>query len=129
MRLSGDDERPGAAPNGFTCLRRASLSGFTGRRGAHGRELSRRTAAVSTIRNEQANALYTTDFLARLFEEEGGQLFDAPGGAGPYSAGATPRHLTASSPTRLAAHGIDFLTTELERGTAAGVFMGLTEAN
>ncbi|MEX1020151.1 MAG: 6-phosphofructokinase, partial [Litorilinea sp.] len=28
------------------------------------------------IRNEEANALYTTNFIAALFEEEGGDLFD-----------------------------------------------------
>jgi len=81
-----------------------------------------------TIRNEQANALYTTDFLARLFEEEGGQLFDVRQAVlGHIQQGGNPSPFDRILATRLAAHGIDFLTTELERGTAAGVFMGLAE--
>mgnify|MGYP002353489406 FL=1 len=81
-----------------------------------------------TIRNEQANAQYTTDFLARLFEEEGGQLFDVRQAVlGHIQQGGNPSPFDRILATRLAAHGIDFLTTELERGTAAGVFMGLAE--
>ncbi|MCP5449352.1 MAG: 6-phosphofructokinase [Gammaproteobacteria bacterium] len=81
-----------------------------------------------TIRNEQANALYTTDFLARLFEEEGGQLFDVRQAVlGHIQQGGNPSPFDRILATRLAAHGIDFLTTELERGTAVGVFMGLAE--
>jgi len=81
-----------------------------------------------TIRNECANEQYTTDFLARLFEEEGNRLFDVRQAVlGHIQQGGNPSPFDRILATRLAAHGIDFLTTELERGTATGVFMGLTE--
>ncbi len=81
-----------------------------------------------TIRNEYANAQYTTDFLARLFEEESGRLFDVRQAIlGHIQQGGNPSPFDRILATRLAAHGIDFLTTELERGSAAGAFIGMTE--
>ncbi len=81
-----------------------------------------------TIRNERANSQYTTDFLCRLFEEEGGHLFDVRQAVlGHVQQGGNPSPFDRILATRLAAHGIDFLTGELNRGTAAGVFIGLAE--
>ena len=81
-----------------------------------------------TIRNERANSQYTTDFLCRLFEEEGGHLFDVRQAVlGHVQQGGNPSPFDRILATRLAAHGIDFLTAELNRGTAAGVFIGLAE--
>ncbi|MCB1778303.1 MAG: 6-phosphofructokinase, partial [Candidatus Competibacteraceae bacterium] len=79
-----------------------------------------------TIRNEYANDHYTTDFLARLFEEEGGHLFDVRQAVlGHVQQGGNPSPFDRILATRLAAHGIDFLTGELARGGAAGAFAGL----
>ena len=81
-----------------------------------------------TIRNERANSQYTTDFLCRLFEEEGGHLFDVRQAVlGHVQQGGNPSPFDRILATRLAAHGIDFLTAELNRGTAAGAFIGLAE--
>jgi 6-phosphofructokinase 1 len=81
-----------------------------------------------TIRNERANPQYTTDFLARLFEEEGSHLFDVRQAIlGHIQQGGNPSPFDRILATRLAAHGIDFLTGELERGSAAGAFIGLVE--
>lgn len=81
-----------------------------------------------TIRNERANNQYTTDFLCRLFEEEGGHLFDVRQAVlGHVQQGGNPSPFDRILATRLAAHGIDFLTEELNRGTAAGAFIGLAE--
>lgn len=81
-----------------------------------------------TIRNELANSQYTTDFLCRLFEEEGGAWFDVRQAVlGHVQQGDNPSPFDRILATRLAAHGIDFLTGELERGSAAGAFIGLVE--
>ncbi|MFZ1643868.1 MAG: 6-phosphofructokinase [Candidatus Contendobacter sp.] len=80
------------------------------------------------IRNEYANRRYTTDFLCRLFEEESGDLFDVRQAVlGHIQQGGNPSPFDRILATRLAAHGIDFLTGELERGAAAGAFIGLAE--
>lgn len=81
-----------------------------------------------TIRNEYANAQYTTDFLARLFEEEGSHLFDVRQATlGHLQQGGNPSPFDRILATRLAAHGIHFLSTEMEQGSAAGAFAGLVE--
>ncbi len=81
-----------------------------------------------TIRNEYANEHYTTDFLARLFKEEGSDLFDVRQAVlGHIQQGGDPTPFDRILATRLAAHGIDFLSEELARGSATGVFAGLNE--
>ena len=80
------------------------------------------------IRNEYANPQYTSDFLARLFEEEGQQLFDVRQAVlGHIQQGGNPSPFDRILATRLAAYGIDFLTGAMARGSAAGVFAGLAE--
>jgi 6-phosphofructokinase 1 len=80
------------------------------------------------IRNERANAQYTTDFMRRLFEEEGKGLFDVRQAIlGHVQQGANPSPFDRVLATRLAAHCIDFLTRELERGSATGAYIGLVE--
>ena len=80
------------------------------------------------IRNEYVNPQYTTDFLARLFEEEGHQWFDVRQAVlGHIQQGGNPSPFDRILATRLAAYGIDFLTEEMARGSAAGVFAGLAE--
>ncbi len=80
------------------------------------------------IRNEYANSQYTSDFLARLFEEEGQQLFDVRQATlGHIQQGGNPSPFDRILATRLAAYGIDFLTEEMARGSAAGMFAGLSE--
>ena len=81
-----------------------------------------------TIRNERANAQYTTDFMRRLFEEEGNGLFDVRQSIlGHVQQGANPSPFDRVLATRLAAHCIDFLTGELQRGSATGAYIGLVE--
>ena len=81
-----------------------------------------------TIRNERANAQYTADFMRRLFEEEGNGLFDVRQSIlGHVQQGANPSPFDRVLATRLAAHCIDFLVTELERGSATGAYIGLVE--
>ncbi|MBK8335155.1 MAG: 6-phosphofructokinase [Sterolibacteriaceae bacterium] len=80
------------------------------------------------IRNERANPQYTTDFMRRLFEEEGDGLFDVRQSIlGHVQQGANPSPFDRVLATRLAAHCIDFLTQELERGSSSGAYIGLAE--
>ncbi len=81
-----------------------------------------------TIRGEYANPRYTTDFMCALFEEEGRDLFDVRRAVlGHIQQGGNPSPYDRILATRLATHCIDFLTRELERGTAEGAFIGLVE--
>jgi 6-phosphofructokinase 1 len=80
------------------------------------------------IRGEYANPRYTTDFLCRLFEEEGRDLFDVRQAIlGHTQQGGNPSPYDRILATRLAAHCIDFLSRELERGSAEGAIIGLVE--
>jgi len=81
-----------------------------------------------TIRGEYANSRYTTDFMCALFEEEGHDLFDVRQAVlGHIQQGGNPSPYDRVLATRLAAHCIDFLTGQLERGTAEGAIIGLVE--
>jgi len=81
-----------------------------------------------TIRNERANPRYTTDFMCALFEEEGHDLYDVRQAIlGHIQQGGNPSPYDRILATRLAAHCIDFLTGQLERGTAEGAIIGLVE--
>jgi 6-phosphofructokinase 1 len=80
------------------------------------------------IRNELASPQYTTDFMRRLFEEEGKGLFDVRQSIlGHVQQGANPSPFDRVLATRLAAHCIDFLTQELEGGSSSGAYVGLVE--
>ncbi|SDB84465.1 6-phosphofructokinase [Raineyella antarctica] len=70
------------------------------------------------VRSEEAAQYYTTDFLARLFEAEGGDLFDVRALIlGHVQQGGNPTAFDRLVATRLAASGIE----ELDRQFAAGV--------
>jgi 6-phosphofructokinase 1 len=75
------------------------IHGFT-----HGKRLG------LMIRNEDANPLYTTQFLAALFEEEGGDLFDVRISVlGHLQQGGDPSPFDRILAVRLAARAVDFI--------------------
>jgi 6-phosphofructokinase 1 len=77
------------------------------------------------IRNEQANAVYDTDFMCALFEEEGGNLFDVRKAIlGHLQQGGDPSPLDRIQASRLAARAIDLLDGCAQRGDAPAVFLG-----
>ena len=81
-----------------------------------------------TIRNERANDLYTTDFLARLFEEEGRSLFDVRQTAlGHIQQGGNPTPFDRILATRLVKHAIDSLATQLSDGNTEARIAGLVD--
>jgi len=80
------------------------------------------------IRNENADAFYTTPFLVALFEKEGGALFDVRQAIlGHVQQGGNPSPFDRIQATRLAAKCIDFLIEEAGKDQPGGAFAGLQE--
>ncbi|MBZ0320163.1 MAG: 6-phosphofructokinase [Anaerolineae bacterium] len=89
-----------------------------------GFELGKRLGLM--IRNEKANPIYTADFMAALFEEEGGALFDVRQTIlGHVQQGGDPSPFDRIQATRLAARCVDFLIENANSATPAGAFIGL----
>lgn len=81
-----------------------------------------------TIRNERANDLYTTDFLARLFEEEGQSLFDVRQAVlGHVQQGGAPTPFDRILATRLVKHAVDGLAGQLAAEDTAARSVGLVD--
>jgi len=67
------------------------------------------------IRNEKANETYTTEFMCKLFEEEGGDLFDVRQAIlGHIQQGGNPSPFDRIMATRLAVDCITFLEEQIE---------------
>ncbi|MBN1218482.1 MAG: 6-phosphofructokinase [Anaerolineae bacterium] len=78
------------------------------------------------IRNEQANALYTTEFMRALFEEEGGTLFDVRQAIlGHLQIGGDPSPFDRIQATQLAARCVDFLIEKIEKNSTDIAGIGL----
>ncbi|KAB2863544.1 MAG: 6-phosphofructokinase, partial [Anaerolineae bacterium] len=89
-----------------------------------GFELGKRLGLM--IRNEKANPIYTADFMAALFEEEGGSLFDVRQTIlGHVQQGGDPSPFDRIQATRLAARCVEFLIENANSATPAGAFIGL----
>ena len=78
------------------------------------------------IRGEGADPFYTTNFIASLFEKEGGDLFDVRHSIlGHVQQGGDPSPFDRIQATRMAAKCIDFLSREALKVSPAGAFIGL----
>jgi 6-phosphofructokinase 1 len=78
------------------------------------------------IRNESAHPVYTTDFMVRLFEVEGKELFDVRQAIlGHLQQGGNPSPFDRIQGTRLAVRSINYLVDRLESGDHQHVFIGL----
>jgi 6-phosphofructokinase 1 len=78
------------------------------------------------IRNESANPIYTSNFMAALFEEEGGSLFDVRQTIlGHVQQGGDPSPFDRIQATRLAARCIEFLTEHAQTDSPVSAFIGL----
>lgn len=85
----------------------------------------RRTLFLA-LRNEYANELYTTDFLVRLFEEEGHDLFDVRAEVlGHMQQGGAPSPFDRILATRLVDRAVTGLTRQLAEGSHDGLFYGV----
>ena len=86
----------------------------------HGKRLS------VMIRSENAQPLYTTNFVSTLFAEEGKGLFDVRQAIlGHLQQGGNPTPFDRILATRLAATCIEFLIAEADKPSPTGVFLGL----
>ncbi len=80
------------------------------------------------IRSEYANPIYTTPFIEALFEEEGGDLFEARHAIlGHLQQGGNPTPFDRILATRMAVYCVDFLIGALDNGIPAANFIGLRE--
>ncbi len=77
------------------------------------------------VRNENVNRVYTTPFIADLFEEEGGPLFEVRQAIlGHLQQGGNPSPFDRIQATRLAVKCIDFLIDRAGQGLNDGAFIG-----
>jgi 6-phosphofructokinase 1 len=81
-----------------------------------------------TVMNEKASPMYTSDFLCRLFEQEGQGLFDAREVVlGQTQQGGAPSPFDRILGTRLAAHSIDWLSNQIDTKKSGSAIIGLHE--
>ena len=87
-------------------------------------ELGKRLGLM--IRNEQADPLYTVDFMCALFEKEGGELFDVREAIlGHMQQGGDPSPFDRIQAIRLAASCVDYLIGEAGKSNPASAAIGL----
>ncbi|MEI6668032.1 MAG: 6-phosphofructokinase [Acidobacteriota bacterium] len=80
------------------------------------------------IRNEDANTIYDTAFMCKLFEEEGGHLFDVRSSIlGHLQQGGDPSPFDRIQATRLARRCVEFLLNEVNQKGHAAAFIGSVE--
>jgi 6-phosphofructokinase 1 len=78
------------------------------------------------IRSERANKFYTTDFIAALFEEEGGELFDVRQAIlGHLQQGGDPSPFDRIQATRLTVKSLEFLIEKANEADPMAAFIGL----
>jgi 6-phosphofructokinase 1 len=78
------------------------------------------------IRSEHANDVYDARFMAKLFEEEGGDLFDVRVAIlGHMQQGGDPTSFDRVQASRLAADCIEFLIEQAASDAPAGAFIGV----
>jgi 6-phosphofructokinase 1 len=78
------------------------------------------------IRNEMANPVYTTSFIASLFEEEGGSLFEVRQSIlGHLQQGGNPSPFDRILATRLAAKCVDYLEEQANLSNPGAACIGL----
>ena len=82
------------------------------------------------LRNEEANQNYTADFLTRLFEEEGRDLFDVRSVVlGHVQQGGQPSPFDRLLAARLVNQAMDLLCEQFTAGTAEGLYIGSVEGH
>ena len=78
------------------------------------------------IRNENANPIYTSQFMASLFEQEGGELFDVRQTIlGHVQQGGDPSPFDRIHATRLAVRCIGYLIEQAQSDTPTSAFIGI----
>lgn len=77
------------------------------------------------IRNENANPVYTASVMGRIFEQEGGDLFEVRQSIlGHFQQGGNPTPFDRIQATRLASRCVSYLVDHALRGSADSAFIG-----
>jgi 6-phosphofructokinase 1 len=80
------------------------------------------------IRNELANAIYTTGFMCALFEEEGADLFSVRQAIlGHQQQGGDPSPFDRILATRLAARSVEWWLDQVDRPSPGAAFVGVVD--
>ena len=91
---------------------------------SHGFRLGKRLGLV--IRSEHANAFYTTPFIAALFEEEGGDLFEVRQAIlGHLQQGGNPTPFDRVLAVRLVRCAVEHLLAQVGQSEPSSAFVGL----
>jgi 6-phosphofructokinase 1 len=91
---------------------------------SHGFNLGKRLGLV--IRNEDANPIYSTNFICSLFEEEGRDVFDVrPAILGHLQQGGDPSPFDRIQATRLARLCLEHLIEQCTKSDITSCFIGL----
>lgn len=78
------------------------------------------------IRNEDANPVYTTNFICSLFEEEGGEVFDVrPAILGHLQQGGDPSPFDRIQATRLSRMCLEYLVEQCNKKEYNSAFIGI----
>ena len=81
------------------------------------------------IRNENANPLYTTDFLTRLLEQEGHGLYDVRQNIlGHIQQGGCPTPFDRLLAVRLVSRALDLISAQFVAGTSESSYLGLVQS-
>jgi 6-phosphofructokinase 1 len=79
-----------------------------------------------TVRNERASSMYTSDFLRRIFEQEGRGVFDARQIVlGQTQQGGSPSPFDRILAARMAARCVEWLGEQIDAGTSSSAVVGL----
>lgn len=121
--LAGGAERVYLHEDGITLSQLYADSQWLNESFAGGRKL------FLAMRNERANEYYTTDFIARIFEEEGKDLFDVRQAIlGHIQQGGSPTPFDRLLATRLVSRALHLIDDEFDAGTSEGWYIGVEGA-
>lgn len=80
------------------------------------------------IRNERAEDFYTTDFLARVFDKEGGDLFDVRTSVlGHVQQGGNPSPYDRNTATRFASQAVKFIAEHAKKPARPAAAIGILD--
>ena len=91
------------------------------------RSFSEGRSLFLAVRNERANEHYTTDFIARLLEEEGRGTYDVRQAVlGHQQQGGSPSPFDRLMATRLVGHALDLIADQLNAGSDGSYLVGVS---
>ncbi|HOA87783.1 MAG TPA: 6-phosphofructokinase [Propioniciclava tarda] len=121
--LAGGAERVYLHEDGITLARLNADTDWLARSFATGRKLA------LVVRNENANPLYTTDVVTRIFEQESCHRYDVRQTVvGHQQQGGAPSPFDRLLATRLASRALNRIDDEFASGGTEGYYLGIVES-